>query len=318
MIACPVVVSPVKQMRSTPGWRDSGAPAVSPKPWTTLNTPGGTPASSSTVAEQRRSQGRPLRGLEHHGVAGAERRCDPPRRQHQGRVPRHDQPGDAHRLANRVVEKLVADLERPAVQLGHDAGVVLEVLGRPRRQPFHLGDRHADVRDLASNELLGVVADRLRDQAQHRRTLGRLHPGPWPFVERTACRRDCRVDVLCAAVGGEREHIVGRRIQRLEGRTRDAPPEASVDVVLLHPEIRRCGNGRWCGLGQRSVSTIEDRRSYLMWLDSKLQSGHDRPGRSDDGGAGLVFVAWLDPDGADAGFRLLARHGDGRGDSGCA
>ena len=50
MIVSPVVVSPVKQIRLTPGWRDSAAPAVSPNPWTTLNTPAGTPASSSTLA----------------------------------------------------------------------------------------------------------------------------------------------------------------------------------------------------------------------------------------------------------------------------
>src|SRR5947209_17044943 len=52
MIVCPVVVSPVKQMRLTPGWEDSGAPAVSPNPCTTLNTPVGTPASSSTEASR--------------------------------------------------------------------------------------------------------------------------------------------------------------------------------------------------------------------------------------------------------------------------
>ena len=55
MIACAVVVSPVKQTRSTPGCAESGAPAVSPKPCTTLNAPDGSPASvtisASSVAE---------------------------------------------------------------------------------------------------------------------------------------------------------------------------------------------------------------------------------------------------------------------------
>src|SRR6185437_16172263 len=49
-IVWPVVVSPVKQMRSTPGCAESAAPAVSPNPCTTLNTPAGTPASSITPA----------------------------------------------------------------------------------------------------------------------------------------------------------------------------------------------------------------------------------------------------------------------------
>src|SRR4029453_5653491 len=50
MIALPVVVSPVNETMSTPGWATSGAPAVSPKPCTTLNTPGGRSTSSRISA----------------------------------------------------------------------------------------------------------------------------------------------------------------------------------------------------------------------------------------------------------------------------
>src|SRR3954471_13413912 len=46
----PVVVSPVKQTSWTPACATSAAPAVSPKPCTTLNTPGGSSASASTSA----------------------------------------------------------------------------------------------------------------------------------------------------------------------------------------------------------------------------------------------------------------------------
>jgi hypothetical protein len=42
----------VKQIRSTPGCDDSAAPAVSPNPCTTLNTPGGSSASESTCASR--------------------------------------------------------------------------------------------------------------------------------------------------------------------------------------------------------------------------------------------------------------------------
>ena len=52
MIVCPVVVSPVKQMRLTPGWADNAAPAASPNPCTTLNTPSGRPASCMTDASR--------------------------------------------------------------------------------------------------------------------------------------------------------------------------------------------------------------------------------------------------------------------------
>ena len=52
MIADPVADSPVNETRLTPGCATSGAPAVSPKPCTTLNTPGGTPTSSSSAARR--------------------------------------------------------------------------------------------------------------------------------------------------------------------------------------------------------------------------------------------------------------------------
>ena len=46
----PVLASPVNAIRSTLGCAESGAPTVSPNPCTTLKTPRGTPASSSTEA----------------------------------------------------------------------------------------------------------------------------------------------------------------------------------------------------------------------------------------------------------------------------
>ena len=45
MMTCPVVVSPVNEIRGTPGCATSAAPASSPMPCTMLNTPSGTPAS---------------------------------------------------------------------------------------------------------------------------------------------------------------------------------------------------------------------------------------------------------------------------------
>ena len=59
----PVVVSPVKLIRSTPGCAESGAPAVSPKPCTTLNTPWGSSASSSTSASTVEESGDHSAGL---------------------------------------------------------------------------------------------------------------------------------------------------------------------------------------------------------------------------------------------------------------
>ncbi len=46
----PVAVEPVNATRSTSGWRPIASPASLPKPVTTLNTPGGTPASNARSA----------------------------------------------------------------------------------------------------------------------------------------------------------------------------------------------------------------------------------------------------------------------------
>src|ERR1017187_10948330 len=43
----PVTVEPVKEMDRTSGCETNGSPVLLPKPWTTLKTPGGMPASSA-------------------------------------------------------------------------------------------------------------------------------------------------------------------------------------------------------------------------------------------------------------------------------
>jgi hypothetical protein len=40
-----VTVEPVKEIAATSRWRQSGSPASLPKPWMTLSTPAGMPAS---------------------------------------------------------------------------------------------------------------------------------------------------------------------------------------------------------------------------------------------------------------------------------
>ena len=57
MIARPVGTEPVKVIPRTSGWRTRGAPASSPKPVTTLSTPGGMPASSASSASRSAESG---------------------------------------------------------------------------------------------------------------------------------------------------------------------------------------------------------------------------------------------------------------------
>ena len=98
----------------------------------------------------------------------------PPRRERQWRAPAHDQASHTDRLTDRVVQELIACPERPAVELGDDPRVVVEILGRARSELLHLGDRHADVPNLARNELVGTSADCLGDFAECRPPLSSL------------------------------------------------------------------------------------------------------------------------------------------------
>ena len=57
MISRPTSVEPVKATLSTSSWAARAAPAVSPKPVTTLTTPSGTPASAISSARRRADSG---------------------------------------------------------------------------------------------------------------------------------------------------------------------------------------------------------------------------------------------------------------------
>src|SRR4051812_17492453 len=76
----PVEGSPVKQIRFTPGCEESGAPAVSPAPCTTLQTPPGRPAAASAAGGSDREAGAHAERLSTTGVpagsAGASRQVE--------------------------------------------------------------------------------------------------------------------------------------------------------------------------------------------------------------------------------------------------
>ena len=92
----------MKLILSTPGWRTSAAPAVSPRPGRTLTTPAGKPTSSISARQVQRGQRRVLGGLEHDGVARGERRAELPDGDQRRRVPGRDRADHADRLADRV------------------------------------------------------------------------------------------------------------------------------------------------------------------------------------------------------------------------
>ena len=93
--ALPVAVPPVNATLSTPGCATSGAPASPPKPVTTLKTPGGKPASSTSAANSSVEAGACSAGLTTTRAARRQRRRGLPAHQQHGRVPRRDRGHDA-------------------------------------------------------------------------------------------------------------------------------------------------------------------------------------------------------------------------------
>ena len=55
--SAPTAVDPVKAILSTPGWAASALPTAGPNPVTTLNTPGGKPASAIRGPAPQREAG---------------------------------------------------------------------------------------------------------------------------------------------------------------------------------------------------------------------------------------------------------------------
>ena len=179
MIRRPVVVSPVKAILAMRGLEASGLPASTPKPLTTLSTPGGSrsPISSiSTMMRQRRLLGR----LEHDAVAGGECRGQLPRRHQDREVPRNDLPDDAERLVEVIGDGRLVDLRQRAFLRADAAGEVAEVVDGERQVGGHrLADRLAVVDRLDGGQGRQVVLDAVGDLEQHGGAGGgsRLAPG---------------------------------------------------------------------------------------------------------------------------------------------
>ena len=116
--------------------------------------------SAASSAEAQRGERRLLRRLQHHRVAGRQRRADLPDRHHQRVVPRRDRGDDAHRLA--------AD-DRGVARHVLARGLALHACARRRRRSAGCrprrgsrswrANRLADVRGLEEGELVGVRLD---------------------------------------------------------------------------------------------------------------------------------------------------------------
>ena len=231
-MSCPVRLSPVNEISGTSGCLTSASPASSPSPWTRLNTPAGRPGLLEDPGPQGRRQRRELRRLEDDRVAGGQRGSELPRLEHERRVPRRDEPGDADRLAVDVVELAAGHLEG-VVRLGDDqVGEEPEVLGRAAGLAERLGDRQAGVEALELGEPGVARLDDVGDAVQDPRALARQHPRPRALLERPPRRRDGPVDVRRLARCGVQVRLVRHRVEDLERRTVRGVDVLAADVVL--------------------------------------------------------------------------------------
>src|SRR6185369_5278248 len=87
---------------------------------------GRNPGLERELTEPDRGQRGVRGGLEDGGVAGGEGGCDLPRGHEDREVPRHDQPNDTDRLAQREVETRLGHRDRLAVDLVRGTRVVVK------------------------------------------------------------------------------------------------------------------------------------------------------------------------------------------------
>ena len=197
---------------------------------------------------QRRRERRELGGLEHDRVAGRERRAELPRLEHERRVPRRDEPGDADRLAVDVVElrgrapcrrrrawATIRSAKKRKFSAARRAWPSAWVIGRPRVEGLELGEP-------------GVAGlDDVGDPVQDARALARQHPRPRARRRTRAARR---------RRPGRRRPSCRRRPAR---RSRSSPGRAR-RRCRRRPSRRtrrRCSaGGRWARAGAGRVGGV--------------------------------------------------------------
>ena len=196
------------------------------------------------LRDLERGDRRLLGGLQHHRVAGGERRADLPRIEQDRRIPRQDRADHAHRLAPRIGERV--GLERDLL--------ALDLVGRAREidQPIdralHFADRVAQRLAVVAGFELGqprrVAADQLGELVQQQPALrggDLVAPGA---LHRRLRGGDGPVDVGVVAFGHLGPDRLGRGIDggdRARRMGRD-PLAADIEAIIAsfgHGHLRR-------------------------------------------------------------------------------
>ena len=270
-ISRPTSGLPVKLSLSTPGWRTSAAPAVSPKPGTTLTTPPGKPTSSMSFAIHSVDRDASSAGLRTTALpaasAGPSFQDAMSAGAFQAEIAPTTPTGSRIVYAWRVIPKngsggdpAALDLVRPAREVPDDVDDVGQV--------DHLGLERGttDVERLERGERVDVALDGVGEPVEEQPTIAAVHLRPFAAVDLRARGGDRGVDVRLAGRGDGRQVILGRGCHDLERRAVCGVAPRSVDEQLRgHPRhldsadpIRHMRRGHWQRLlswAGRTVST---------------------------------------------------------------
>ena len=150
----PVVVPPVKDTRLTSGCLVIASPITEPLPGSTLTMPLRHAGLFADARQFERHQRRDLGRLDHHRVAGGQRRRQLLRFARDRRVPRRDRRDHAHRLVHAHRDEGAARRRDAFFQRLQRGGEELEGAGRARDQVARLADRLAVVQALLLRQRL--------------------------------------------------------------------------------------------------------------------------------------------------------------------
>ena len=202
-----VSVEPVKtDAGRRRGVAPSASPAISPRPATTLITPGGRPACLEELCPSQDRCAGLLCRLDDDRVAGRQRGgCLGDHERHR-RVPRQHEADDPEGLATGEVEARRADVDGVAVQFVGRAGEEVQDLDAHREVPVQrLLDDPAGVGGLEISQLALVdVGDRRKRSEVRRR-------GPWRRASTTPGRRPTPAATAAATSSALLSGIVAQR-----------------------------------------------------------------------------------------------------------
>jgi hypothetical protein len=176
------------------------------------------PGLGHQLGQAQHAQRRFLRGLEHHRVAGGQRRGQLPRRHQQREIPRHDRADHAQWFAGDQAQLVLAGGRDLAVDL-------VQRLGRPREAADRRGqvdvarivDRLAHVQGFQQGQLVGVLLDQRHQLLQGLLALDRPGPGPVAGLEAAPRRAHRAVDVRLPAARHLPQHPAVDRAGAVEG-----------------------------------------------------------------------------------------------------